>query len=945
MNKKITFLLLFFLLSVGFLVKVPKIEASSFTNAYIRLNNQTANSPLSGTICAQPSSAGAGTENKILISVPNDFSLSANTSNWTTNISNLPNGATNWPSIGSSATSVSGKAVTFSSGDLTLNVLYCFNFVGSSSTTGATGTDKPGSITTKNSSNTNIDSSNYAFTILASSQIGVTATITPNASYLPISLESTTAGSNFPQNTILNYQINYGLLTVGNFPLTIHAQWDQGTIAGSPAPSVDIVDYVIGSATTGYGGVTPVVDNTNHTITWTFDSFPGNTTNQTINFQLKTNDSYTGDKLVSFDVLARSESNSTITADQTVTQDYSYNAGLEPTPTPTIEPPTVTPTPTTAETTTTSSPNSTPTPTITPIPAAPIPFAFNNVDVHSLTQSQAQIKISTNKNAAFTILYGTTATKLDKSATSTSPLAETILTLPDLVHNTTYYFRVTATDSYGNIIKSDIFTFQTAVISEVALIDQQSLVVTSNSNVLVNPAAEKASGQPQKIAIVVPLLTDFEIQFALAKQIPVKSIQAIVRNKNVLGANTFSIPVAEAASNYVDLIEIQPGIYTGRLKSLPNPGFYAIYVRIVDYNGNITEQKISDLTVTSRFTIYNKNSKQAVGGAKILLYLYNPKTKVYELISPQVLPIPNPSYSVDDGTVPVVLPPAKYKAEISGIGFKSQTIEFAIDPNSIDYPSVSLQNEHFSIINFIQYTSKNFTDTILLSQQSLSEISSSSRFFVLLENLTLLAFVFLTFFSFSLRTHVPLRYLPYFFIHKLRQLLFKNNSLIIGKIVDTITQSPVSKASVYLIDAEKNKLLVHLTTNKLGEFYYKNSHFEHLKISVMKKGFLQIPSMDFYKENLSDMPLTLSILKDEAYSRSITELITLALENIIGALLEFMLIFTIIVEFYFIPPLGIIRVLPFLILSILNVTLLIFYMYRPRNIFLNSPSITHGFTD
>ena len=360
---------------------------------------------------------------------------------------------------------------------------------------------------------------------------------------------------------------------------------------------MDIVNYVVGSATNGYGGTAPVVDTVDGTVTWTFTSFPGNTTNQTVGFQLETNNSYTGNSSVSFTVAARAMSLSTVTPDQTVTQDYLYSGSLAPTPTPT-QAPTLTPTVTVTPT---------PTPTLTPQS-----FAFGNVNVYAVTQSQAQIRVVTTRNATSTITYGTSASKLTQSVSSTTPLTDAVLTLPNLTPDTTYYFKTTATDSYGNLIKSDIFTLKTAVVSEVVLVDPQSVIVTSNSNVLVNPEAQKASGQPQKIAIVVPLSTDFEIQFSLAKQIPVKSIQAIVRNKNVLGANTFSVPVAEAASNYVDLVETQPGVYTGRLKSLPSPGFYEIYARIVDYNGNIYEQKISDLTVTSHFMVYDKSNNQGV---------------------------------------------------------------------------------------------------------------------------------------------------------------------------------------------------------------------------------------------------------------------------------------------------------------------------------------------
>lgn len=156
---------------------------------------------------------------------------------------------------------------------------------------------------------------------------------------------------------------------------------------------------------------------------------------------------------------------------------------------------------------------------------------------------------------------------------------------------------------------------------------------------------------------------------------------------------------------------------------------------------------------------------------------------------------------------------------------------------------------------------------------------------------------------------------------------------------------PISRASAYLIDAKNNKLLLaHLKTTRLGEFYYRSSNFERLKITIMKKGFLPTPVVDSFKESLQEMSLVLSVVGDDSYSQTIIEYLVLVMENALGALLEFMLVFTIIIELYFIPPLGILRVLPFLILSISNVTLLIFYFYKPRHLILNAPSIGHGFT-
>jgi len=932
MNKKIIFLLLFFW-SAALFCNLPITHASSFTSAYLRLNNQTPNAPLSGTVCAQPSSYSAGTENKVIITFPGDFTVSQNASNWTTTVTNLPAGSTVWPTIGSPAANVSGQSVTFSSADLTANTLYCFNFNGTGSTTGDINNDDNGLVITKNASNTTIDQTNYAVSIVTNNQIQLSATVPTKVSDLPIAIESETPGSNFPQNTILSYKITYGLLAATSFPLIIQAEWTKGTIDGSPTPSADLLDYVVGSASNAYGQVPAVIDTTNRTITWTIPSFPANTVGQTVTFELKTNDSYTGASTVSFDILGRSISGSTVTPDQTVSQTYLYNAGLEPTPT---QGPTPTPGPNTVNTTTETT--TTPSPTVAPSPS----LSFSAISVEALSKNQAQINVSTNLNSTVTIQYGTSLKTLSESVTSSIPMMENLITLPNLNPNTDYYYRVMARDAYGNIIKSDIFTFTTAVASEPPFADLQSLVVTSNNNILLNPQAEKTVTGNLLYSLVIPQSSIFEIHFSLTKYTQVKNIQVIIRNKNVLGDSTLT--PEDASSNFVDLVETQPGVYTGRLKSQQAPGVYELYAKIIDYNGNITMQKIAEIVVVSKFKIFQKGTNNPVESARTLFYLYNPTTKIYDIISPQLLPINNPSFSASDGVVPIVLPRGKYKANISAIGFNSQTVTFEIGSNYGSYPTVYLQSQTFSISNYIDFFGTTFADYMSSSQQYLSAVSASSRLFVLLESLTLLGFIFLTLLSFSARTHVPLLYTPYFFFHKLKQIIFKENSLTIGKVYDEESQTPVSKAIISIIDAKKNNLLTHLKTNRLGEFYYQKLDIEKIKIFVSRKGFIQSPMFEYSKNDLNQMPIVINVKKDGAYQKSVVEAVILSFENMLGAFLEFLLILNIILEIYFIPPLGILRVMPFLILSALNVVLLIFYLYKPQQLVFKSSLIKQGIT-
>jgi hypothetical protein len=924
MNKKITFLLLFFLLSVGFLWKVPKTDAASFTNAYIRLDNQTANAALSGTICAQPSNAGANNEAKVLINFPSDFSISANSGNWTTNVSNLPNGASNWPGISSVATTVSSRTVTFGSGDLTANIVYCFNFAGSASTTGNSGTDKAGTITTKNSSNTNIDSTNYALAILAHNQAQVTATVPPNITYLPISVESTTAGNNFPQNTVLNYKITYGLLTVGDFPLTIQAQWSQGTVNGSLGPSVDVVGYAIGSASNGYGRTVPIVDTVNKTITWTFNSFPGNTTNKTLTFQLKTNDYYTGNSNVSFDVSARAISKPTITPDQTVTQTYSYSANLGPTPNPT-QTPTVTPTLTTTAAVTTKN---NPTPTLTPTP--PAPPTISAIDIQSISQSNAKITIDTSSKSTFTVKYGTAQGLLSQNLTSLTPLASNTISLPDLIPDTNYYFKVVAKDPSGAITSSDIFTFRTAVISEAPTADTQTLIATSNNNIINSPQAADASGNKTgNAAIVVPVASTFSIQFALNKTTVIKSIQAFIVNKHVLAANTFA--ATSANPNYVNLVEIQPGVYTGKLLSQPDSGNYELYTRIIDYNGNITVQKIADLNIVDKFIVITKGTKAPTENARVLLYLYNPQLRTYTVISPSILPITNPSFSATDGTINITLPQGRYKAEISAIGYKNKTVEFAITSQG-GYPTVALV-PNTSIISFAQYYLSTLSDALISSQIYLQQEAKSSRLFDLT---TIGAFIFLTgttILSISARTHIAVLYIPYFLYFKFLFLFRKNtNRIILGRVIDEQTGDSISRAIVYLSDPKGQHVLTSLITNKLGEFYYNNPKGLDYKITVMKEGYRLSEPWEFVNNKVKAIPTILKMQFQEKPHYSILKIAAIYIEDFIGIWMEFLILFGLLTQIYFISTFGFIKVAPFICITILNILLIFTFLYKPGRI-------------
>ena len=146
----------------------------SLTYSLVRTDRMTAATATGGMVCA--STRTNAPETTLKVTFPSGFSLNTTASNWTTTTTNLLPDATPWIGIGT-ATDVTGNTVTFPSGDLTPNTLYCFNWNSTNTlTTGSIGNDQVGSLTTGDTVGA-IDFSQYALSILANDQIGVSGVV------------------------------------------------------------------------------------------------------------------------------------------------------------------------------------------------------------------------------------------------------------------------------------------------------------------------------------------------------------------------------------------------------------------------------------------------------------------------------------------------------------------------------------------------------------------------------------------------------------------------------------------------------------------------------------------------------------------------------------------------------------------------------------------------
>lgn len=172
----------------------PLKAEGAVLNSLVRFDRMGTGEAISGTACLETNTVG--TETGVIIDFPSDWTISGTASNWTVTTTNLPTNpagggaASAWPGI-NTATAVSGVSVRFPSTDLTVDTWYCFNFAGASSTVGAAGNDKTGTLKTQGGSPF-VDQSNWATSVVSSDadQIVVTASVSATMTF---SLSANTA--------------------------------------------------------------------------------------------------------------------------------------------------------------------------------------------------------------------------------------------------------------------------------------------------------------------------------------------------------------------------------------------------------------------------------------------------------------------------------------------------------------------------------------------------------------------------------------------------------------------------------------------------------------------------------------------------------------------------------------------------------------------------------
>ncbi len=867
----------------------PTVFGGQFEQAYVRFERNQINATTGGLVCATPETGG--TENKVVVTLPSNFGVNSTAGNWTVNTSNLPSGATAWPGIGT-ASSVSGKTVTFPSNDLSTGVQYCFNFSGTNTVTNPSVIDNDigGVIETQNSGSSVIDTVNFYPLTTNFDQVEVTAIVPANTTAYTTTTTLLNSGSVFSQGTTLNYEINYGTTSQIDQPIVLQASWTQGTIQ-STGSVIDILSYVVGSASDGYASVEPVIDTVNRTITWTIPSFPAELSNQKVSFSLYINDYYTGSSQVQFSVTSNIEVGGEFTADSSVTSYYQYS---QPSPGPAAS----------------SAPGS-PSPSSSPAQQSQLPTAdllrILEVKLRQIKNDSAEIEVRLNQEANLKIVYGTDPNRLNSELTSLSIDDYHLIELLDLESNRQYYFRLQITDRSGRRIRSELFTFKTAKEGGLPRAEISQMILLSGTSLFdyMTPGF-LADGI---YSFVIPKGSEFEFRVPFLKFENINRVTASLElDNNVLGA-TNPENKSDISEVSTSMIEIYPGVYAGKLKSPMLTQRYELILTIEDYNGAIIRQPLSGVRVVNPLTILDESGRGIEGGM-VKVEFFNERSKVYEELSARGIGIKNPIYSGPGGEVELILPKGKYRAVVMALGYERAQVEFEISPDSeINYPTINLKAESFNLLTFFKYYWESFSVLIDKVSEVLGQFLKSQRMFNLASFMAVLLLIILSVITFSFRIRTP--------IWRFREFIKHLWFLATGKDI-TGTVSGVVKADgkyvggveITLIDGHDN-VLNQTLTNKTGKFFFGASS-NATRIMAIKRGY-EVATHDLNDTAFIELQLGKLSAGEEIIKES-----GVAIKNFAGFSFEVVLLISLITEIFFGFEFGFLKAAPFILITLIN---------------------------
>lgn len=173
-------------------------SAAALGQTVVRLDRLAYSTTTGGRVCAKATTTA--TETSVAVVFPTnsatDYTLSATVASWAaTGVADTSLGATAWPGLSATnATSVSGKTVTWASGDLTVGTLYCFQFAGGLTTANNNTESINGTVITQTTGNVTSDTGSFSIG-LASGAVGVGDQVAITNGVVPPTFKFTLSGN------------------------------------------------------------------------------------------------------------------------------------------------------------------------------------------------------------------------------------------------------------------------------------------------------------------------------------------------------------------------------------------------------------------------------------------------------------------------------------------------------------------------------------------------------------------------------------------------------------------------------------------------------------------------------------------------------------------------------------------------------------------------------
>jgi hypothetical protein len=720
-----------------------------------------------------------------------------------------------------------------------------------------------------------------------SAEFTVGATVKPRTVDFQLGLNSSLEGSLVGADTEIEYTITYGSLLSYNTPMQIEAEWSLGSVPVENLYSYSIVSYVAGSASNDYWGKSmPRVDVTRRKIIWDMPAFPRNTIDKTLRFRLRTPGRYVTDRQVNFIVTARLITSDLTMPEKTLEQTYNPTEFIRKE----VRGTTIT-----------------------------------GLDIRSITDTSFAIFLSTSVPTRAIVTYGTNPDDLSKSIALDELTDQKMITITGLEPVTTYYFKVFIENA--QLIQRrtpEVFTVTTSSSSLLSLVDQERVIVTANG-VLLNLDPSLGS----RNSFLVPARTAVVWYIPFKKQIPTLVYLSVI-NQKVLGLST-DTPATESYQN-LRFLESQTGIYTGSVMSPATPGIYDIVLETRGADGSINRDVVSSLIVSPPISVHDDSGKP-IEDAMMYFERFSKNKQAYEHFPGESFGSSNPVYTKADGSISQVLPVGEYRMTVTALGYEPAEMKFTFSPiQNQSYPSVKLKSAPFSLLTYGKYLMTISVQSFRYARGIIDELGSSYRFldwslFITAVVLTILSTLF------NLRRVVLSFDGALIRIERFFKQLFGTPSrfpLFAVVVQDAITSLPIYNAIVTVMVRDHPELTMRTITDVSGMVFLPLDPMIEYQLSVRKSGKTPMRAVIEVGAFRPDRVIVPMPHMESSHVPVVLQFIGVLGTALASAVSDTLMLSLLIFHILLVERLGIVRMAPMVMLSLLNFFLWAEYQWGRR---------------